>query len=154
MYNRASSMVPLVVGALLAACSMAPAAQNDTTGRETVVERERAKADLFFGSDPERRKALAWFADDYLNIAPGAAGTTERTTRRELAEAVPTWPQFSPGTFLMGEMLVIPVVDGYVVSTLTSGPGPYGQNVTAWGTSVWARRDGEWKTVFYQLTPR
>jgi hypothetical protein len=154
MHNRARYLMPFLAGALLAACGMAPATQSDTAGREAVIERERAKADLFFGSDPERRKALAWFADDYLNIAPDATGRTERTTRRELAEAVPKWPQFPPGTFLMGEMLVIPIVDGYVVSTLTSGPGPYGQNVTAWSTSVWARRDGEWKTVFYQLTPR
>jgi hypothetical protein len=154
MPRRARYPMPLLASALIAACGMAPAAQSDTTAREAVMERERAKADLFFGSDPERRQVLAWFADDYLNIAPDAAGRTERTTRRDLAEAVPAWPQFPPGTFLMGEMLVIRVVDGYVVSTLTSGPGPHGQNVSAWSTSVWARRNGEWKTVFYQLTPR
>jgi hypothetical protein len=139
--------------ALLAACAAAPAADGDADVRQLLAEREQSKADLLFGSAAERREALAWFADDYRNIADGPAGHVERTTLRELAEAVASWPQFPPGTYVYGDILVIPV-NGYIVSSLVSGPDRTGRQVAAWNTSVWARRDGEWKTILYQQTMR
>jgi hypothetical protein len=137
--------------ALLAACGAAPAADRDAAVRQLLTEREQSKADLLFGSAAERREALAWFADDYVNIAGGSAGHVERTTLQELAQAVTAWPQFPPGTYAYGDMLVIPV-NGYIISSLVAGPDWNGRQVAAWNTSVWALRDGEWKTVLYQQT--
>jgi hypothetical protein len=139
--------------ALLAACGAAPAADRDAAVRQLLAEREQSKADLLFGSAAERQEALAWFADDYLNIAGAPSGHVERTTLRELAEAVAAWPQFPPGTFVYGDVMVVPV-NGYIVTSLVSGPDWNGRQVAAWNTSIWARRDGEWKTVLYQQTVR
>jgi hypothetical protein len=153
MRNRHHYPILFCAAALFAACGAAPAADRDAAVRQLLAEREQSKTDLLFGSAAERRVALAWFADDYLNIAGGPAGHVERTTLRELAEAVESWPQFPPGTFVYGDVMVIRV-DGYIVSSLVSGPDQNGRQVAAWNTSVWARRDDEWKTVLYQLTPR
>jgi hypothetical protein len=138
---------------LLTACSTAAPAGD--AGRAIVLEREARKADMLFGGAADRQAALNWYATEFLNVAPSPEGTpTERLTLRELEQVVPSWPTLPVGSFRSGEQIVIPVTQGYVISSLVTMPTPAGGETQGWSTSVWSREGDEWKTILYQLTPR
>jgi hypothetical protein len=146
-------LIVLIAVPLASACGAASAELGESETRETITRLEQSKGRLFASSVEQRREALALYAPDYLNVAPGFDGGVKRTTLSELERAVPSWPELPPDAFRIDDVVLIPVGDGYVVSMRVSGSGVNGEPFSAWATSVWARRGGEWKTVFYQMTP-
>jgi ketosteroid isomerase-like protein len=117
-----------------------------------VVQLETRKWDLFFGSAADRQQVMSYYAEDFVNVGYGPAGVA-RQTRAEMAAGIGMFPQLPAGSFSLAEMRTIPAGGGGVVlSYRITGPGPTGPDWTAYVVSVWARRDGEWKTIYYQAT--
>lgn len=112
---------------------------------------ERAKVDGIFGTLAQKEAMPRLFAADFAGISysPFAPARGGAPTLEKLKQ----FPALPAGTFQMTDTHVFPLADGVsVVTYVCSGPGPDGQPWSAFLSSTWARRHGEWKTVYYQAT--
>ena len=91
---------------------------------------------------------MSMFSDEMLSVEYGAdvhAGAERRTWREILAYGpLPAW------NVKLGEWRTLhPSPDVVILSYKVTGVSI---DWKAYATSVWARRDGKWKTVFYQAS--
>jgi len=91
---------------------------------------------------------MSMFSDEMLSVEYGADlhGGAERRTWREILAygPLPAW------TVKLGEWRTLhPSADVVILSYKVTGVSV---DWRAYATSVWARRDGKWKTVFYQAS--
>lgn len=86
------------------------------------------------------------FADDFVSIGYDASGGVHLTSREDWKSGAVALPR-PPQPFTTGEFrFVHPDANSVIVTYVVRGP----LNLRA--TSVWAKRSGEWRTVFYQAT--
>ncbi|HXS51631.1 MAG TPA: nuclear transport factor 2 family protein [Usitatibacter sp.] len=93
-------------------------------------------------------RLLSMFSPEMLSVDPGADvhGGAERRTWKEIMEygPLPAW------NVDLGEWRVLhPTPDVAIVSYKVTGVSIQWK---AYATSVWVRRDGRWKTTFYQAS--
>ena len=157
---RRTASVPTLT-ACLALCLAVPACTDDAPptapaaaeARAQIVAMEARKWDTLFGSRAQRDTAMSWYASDFVNVGDSPAGVV-RSGKAEMASVVATFPQLPAGIFTITALQVMELGDGSVlVSYKVSGPGPTGAPWSAYVVSIWAQRDGQWKTVFYQASP-
>ena len=91
---------------------------------------------------------MSMFSDEMLSVEYGSdlhAGAERRTWREILAYGpLPAW------TVKLGDWRTLhPSADVVILSYKVTGVSV---DWRAYATSVWARRDGRWKTVFYQAS--
>jgi hypothetical protein len=91
---------------------------------------------------------MSMFSDEMLSVEYGAdlRGGAERRTWREILAygPLPAW------NVKLGEWRTLhPSADVVILSYKVTGVSI---DWKAYATSVWARRDGKWKTVFYQAS--
>lgn len=95
-----------------------------------------------------REAFMALFADDFVSVEYGSDvhGGVHRKTRAEVFSA----PPLPPARFELSDwQFVRAAPDVTVVSYRVKGlTFPW----HAYATSVWARREGRWQTVFYQAS--
>lgn len=91
---------------------------------------------------------MSMFSDEMLSVEYGSDlhGGAERRTWREILAfgPLPAW------SVKLGEWRALhPSADVVILSYKVTGVSV---DWRAYATSVWARRDGKWKTVFYQAS--
>ena len=130
---------------LLALAAALPARAFDPT-EEELIRLETTKWDPASLMHPLELMSL--FSDDMLSIDYGTdlKGGAERRNWAEILAfgQPPTWRMK-----LDGWKVVRPTPDTVVLSYRVTG---LTVDWKAFATSVWARRDGKWKTVFYQAS--
>jgi hypothetical protein len=95
-----------------------------------------------------REEFVALFADDFVSVGDGfdISSGVQRKTKTEVFSG----PSHPPATFELSDFKVVhPNSDAAIVSYRVTGKSfPW----KAYVTSVWARRQGKWTTVFYQAS--
>ncbi len=126
-----------------------PLAWADETGGTAdaeLIRMESAKWDPASLANPFA--LMAMFSREMLSVDPGAdlQGGVERRTWKEILAYGPL-----PGWKVkLGEWRALhPSADVVVLSYKVTGVTV---DWKAYATSVWARREGQWKTVFYQAS--
>ncbi len=137
----------LIAFLVLAAPGICAIAAEPASGSDAeLVRMESAKWDPSSLADPVA--LLSMFSGDMLSVDPGADlhGGVERRTWADLLAYGPLpswkaklsdWRVLHPGP---GVVLL-----SYQVSVAS-------ERWKGYATSIWARRDGKWKTVFYQVS--
>ena len=130
----------------LVACGSTSSGSEDPQEIETMLtELEKDKVDKFFAGNFSETQPL--FTDDFINVAFNPTGTV-RQNKEESAAALAGLPPFDGEYDVTDFQFVHSDDQTVIVSYKTTAPfGSY------YATSIWALRDGEWKTVFYQDTP-
>jgi hypothetical protein len=93
-------------------------------------------------------KLMSMFSDEMLSVEYGSdfQGKAERRTWREILAYGPLPPM---KTQLTEWKALHPTPDVVILSYKVTAPAA---DWKAYATSVWARRDGKWQTVFYQAS--
>ena len=140
-------MRPLLAAALFAAAA-APAwgAGAEPAPDAELMRMEAAKWQPASLAHPF--ELMSMFSDEMLSVEYGADlhGGAERRTWREILAygPLPAW------TVKLGDWRTLhPSADVVILSYKVTG---ISVDWRAYATSVWARRDGKWKTVFYQAS--
>lgn len=137
---------PILLAAFLPFASIACAAQTAADDDAQLIRMETGKWSPSGLTNPLR--LLSMFSSDMLSVDPGAdvhAGA-ERRTWKEIMEygPLPAWK------VQLGEWRVLrPTSDVAIVSYKVTGESIQWK---AYATSTWVKRDGAWKTVFYQAS--
>jgi len=110
-----------------------------------LIAKEQQKWDMFRAGTFSQVNSL--YADDFINVASSPAGTF-RQNKQEANTALSSLPPMDGEISLSDFLVVYPDENTAVVS----------YKVTAffgneYATTVWAQREGEWVTVFYQASP-
>lgn len=143
---------------LLAACAPSLIAANDdgflaTHLRSTegvagvpdtlLIEREKQKWQAL--ESGKWTSVADWFDEHFIAISYGVMGSPKMTNK---AQTFAVNPRLPPGVgFALKDFKVIRANgETSVVTYLARGP------VAFYASSVWVKRDGEWKTIFYQAT--
>ena len=134
----------IFLAALALALSLPVAAQPDTDAE--LIRLESTKWDPASLLKPMDLMSL--FSEDMLSVEYGAdiGGGAERRTWKEILAygPLPSWKM------QLGEWRVLhPSPDVAIVSYKVTGVSVQWK---AYATSVWARRNGKWQTVFYQAS--
>ena len=130
---------------LVSACATVPAVSTSQSENELRTLESAKWQPSSFGSAEE---FMALFAEDFVSVEYGAnpAGGVTRKTRADAFAGGPLPPakfELSDWRFVHPDAAT--VVISYRVNALTF---PW----HAYATSVWTRRSGKWKTVFYQAS--
>ncbi|MDB5202765.1 MAG: hypothetical protein JWQ27_2174 [Ferruginibacter sp.] len=124
------------------AAQLSVSAQNQDDS--LLVNRERAKWEALktksFGAHPE------WFSREMISIGYLPNNMVYRTGFGDKI-SFPKMDEFPAADFTVsGFKIVNATADVKIVSYQAEGP------ISVYVTSVWARKDNEWKTVSYQAT--
>ncbi len=115
-----------------------------------LVEMEKRKWERW-GKDMESIEVL--YAEDFLSVDERGLGVQTKAQMFEEARK----SGMKTRTFALDNIKVVrPTEDTAVVTYRASASFALGGQELPWiafTTSVWARRKGEWQTVFYQWTP-
>jgi hypothetical protein len=116
---------------------------RDLDSQLVTMERQkwRALAEGKFGSVADL------FAEDFINVAWLPEKGMVRQPRAEALAALAKFPA-SQEEIPLSDFQLVHATDGAVIVTYKAA-APFG---LLFATSVWARRGGEWKTVFYQAS--
>lgn len=87
------------------------------------------------------------YADDFINIGWTPTGMV-RQARQDAFAALDTLPRGQAAARL-SDLHVLQVNEHTAIVTYKV----VAAFATLWATSIWAARDGTWKTVFYQASP-
>lgn len=136
----------LVLLALASPAAGVLAADADASADAELMRMESAKWDP--GSLAHPFDLMSMFSDEMLSVEYGADvhGGAERRTWREILAygPLPAWK------VKLGDWRALhPAADVVILSYKVTGVSI---DWKAYATSVWARRDGKWKTVFYQAS--
>ena len=131
---------------ILAVLSLPAAAQQGDAPDKELIRLESTKWDPMSLLHP--RDLMALFSEEMLSIDYGSdlQGGVERRTWSEVLGfgPVPSW------TMKLSEWKVLhPAPEVAIVSYKVTGVSVQWK---AYATSVWARRNGKWQTVFYQAS--
>lgn len=110
---------------------------------------------LLISREQQKWKALStksfgahaeWFAEDFVSIGYLPDASVYRTGFGKQAE-FPDMADFPAATFELSGFKTVDAAPGVkVLSYQADGP------VNLYATTVWAKRKGQWKSVFYQAT--
>jgi hypothetical protein len=131
---------------LLFAAIPAAAQEGDRAIDADLIRMETSKWDPAALSNPV--KLLSMFSDEMLSVEYGSdlQGKAQRRTWREILAYGP----LPPLKMQLGEWKVLhPSADVAILSYKVTGVTV---DWRAYATSVWARREGKWQTVFYQAS--
>jgi hypothetical protein len=131
---------------VLSAAVPAAAQEGDRAVDQELIRLESTKWDA--GSLASPLKLMSLFSDEMLSVEYGAdvQGKAERRTWKEILAygPLPSWK------VQLGEWRALhPSADVVILSYKVTGVSV---DWRAYATSVWARRDGKWQTVFYQAS--
>lgn len=141
---HAIRIAPLVLIAVLAFSAMAEV--GGSSGDDALITLEQRKWNPKAFSS--REEFVALFADDFVSVGDGTdiSGGVERKTRTEVFSG----PPHPAASFELSDFKVVhPNSDVAIVSYKVTGKSFAWR---AYVTSVWARRQGKWTTVFYQAS--
>ena len=140
---------------VVTACSdiSSAAAGDEVAGSETVMSKEELGAKLIelektkwgLNGDENFLTMVDSYADDFVNIGWFPTGAM-RLNKEEAFAMVPP-PSSGPPPELSDFLVVHPHDGSAIVTYKITAPW-----ATVYATSVYADRDGQWQTVFYQAT--
>ncbi len=123
--------------------------RRDSETESIVLVKERQKWDALRLGRWSSVEAL--YADDCISIGYDPDLTVSRTTRQESFGKA----GLGPADFTLSDIKVITsnrdtaVITYIARGTVNTAPGP---TFAIYATSVWVKRAGEWKTIFYQAS--
>ena len=91
------------------------------------------------------------YADDYMSVGYAPDLTVSRRTKQEMFGRA----KLGRADFHLSDIKVITSnADTAVISFIATGTGsgPFGSSFAIYASSVWVKRRGEWKTIFYQAS--
>lgn len=140
-----SFVIALVLVSLLSACSQENETMNVTEIESMLINKEQEKWDLF--AQGNFTAVSEMYADDFINVGFTPAGMVRQNKEDALAMLSQVPPM--PGGISLTDFLVVHGDDNSLVLSYKVS-APFGN---LYVSSVWAERNGEWKTVFYQASP-
>lgn len=126
-----------------------PLTQKESKVVAEIIVKETQKWDAIRAGNWSKIEGL--YADDYLSVGYAPDLTVSRRTKEEMFGRA----QLGKADFQLSDIKVITTNgDTAVISFIATGvgPGPFGAGFVIYASSVWAKRKGEWKTIFYQAS--
>ena len=141
----AKIVIVLAMLSIVTACSPQSASITPQEVESMLIAKEQEKWDLFGQGNFAAASEL--YADDFINLGFTPAGMV-RQNKKETFDMLAQVPSMSGGISLTDFLVVHGDDQSAVVSYKVAAP--FGN---LYVSSVWAERNGEWKTVFYQASP-
>ena len=138
-------VIVLALLSVVTACSPQSAKMSPQEVESMLIAKEQEKWDLFAKGDMMAASTL--YADDFINVGFSPAGMV-RQNKQEAFDMLAQVPPMPGGISLVDFIVVHGDDHSAVVSYKVAAP--FGN---LYVSSVWAERNGEWKTVFYQASP-
>jgi len=141
------SLLAMVLLAQVVVTAPSPlAVPSQPADGQALVKLEQGKWDPQTLGGPAQFMAL--FADDFISVEYGTdiAGGVQRKSKTEVFGG----PPLPPAKFDLTDWKVLrPSINVVILSYRVTGKS---FRWKAFATSVWAQRNGEWKTIFYQAS--
>jgi ketosteroid isomerase-like protein len=126
-----------------------PLSQKEAKITAEIISKETQKWDAIRAGNWSGIEGL--YADDYVSVGYAPDLTVSRRTKQEMFGRA----KLGRADFQLSDIKVITSNgDTAVISFIAtgSGTGPLGSSFAIFASSVWVKRKGEWKTIFYQAS--
>ncbi len=148
---RSFIMIVFLSAAVPAVLAQSPKAttQKEAKLSAEIIAKETRKWDAIRSGTWSSVEDL--YADDYISVGYAPDLTVSRRTKKEMFGRA----KLGRADFQLSDFKVITSNgDTAVISFVakSAGDGPFGSGFAIYASSIWVKRKGEWKTLFYQAS--